>query len=305
MTTPARIRPPARARGKPRSDAPGGAQGGHQPARARLLAGGTEGNERLTVLTGLCLVVLLAALGVTIVAIGALLWLHLFLGLALIGPVVLKLASTGYRFARYYTRNRRYRIKGPPPPALRMLAPLVVVLTAVVFASGVALLLIGPKAGLRPSMFLIHKVSFIAWLVVTALHVLGHLPEILRFLRISHQLRLDLVTLRSTHPRDAVPVAPPVDRRLPGGAGRWLSLGTALLLGLVLAVALIPQFGTWTGHAGAAVVHHHHRLRSAARRPRAPVSAARRRSASVGQALTARRARPSSAGGTGAGSTSG
>ncbi|MGZ6624610.1 MAG: hypothetical protein ACXVE8_03320, partial [Solirubrobacteraceae bacterium] len=64
----------------------------------RLLGGGTEGNERLTVLTGALLIVLLAVLGITIVRIGQLLWLHLFLGLVLIGPVALKLASTGYRF---------------------------------------------------------------------------------------------------------------------------------------------------------------------------------------------------------------
>lgn len=43
--------------------------------------------------------------------------------------------------------------------------------------------------------------------------------------------------------------------RLPGGGGRRLSLGTATVLGLVLAVVLIPEFGIWTG---AHVVLHHH-----------------------------------------------
>jgi len=79
--------------------------------RRGLLAGGTEGNERLTVLTGLLLIVLLAVLGVTIIRIGQLLWLHLFLGLVLLGPVALKLGSTGYRFARYYTSDPAYREK--------------------------------------------------------------------------------------------------------------------------------------------------------------------------------------------------
>lgn len=214
-------------------------------------------------LTGLLLIVLLAALGVTIIQIGSLLWLHLFLGLLLIGPVVLKMASTGYRFARYYTHNRRYRVKGPPPPVLRMLAPLVVGLTVIVFVSGVVLLFIGPSSSLRSPVFLIHKVSFIAWIVFTALHVLGHLPEIFRFLRLSQDSRLELMALRSTRPRgSAAPVAPSGARQLPGGSGRWLSLGTALVLGVVLAVALIPQFGTWTGKAGAAAMHHHHQHRS-------------------------------------------
>ena len=58
---------------------------------------------------GALLFVLLAVLGVTILRIGQLMWLHLFLGLLLIGPLALKLASTGYRFARYYTGQPSYR----------------------------------------------------------------------------------------------------------------------------------------------------------------------------------------------------
>ena len=113
---------------------------------ARLTAGGTEGNERLTAATGVVLLVLLAALGVTILRIHPLLSEHMFLGVLLIGPVALKMGSTGYRFIRYYTAEPRYRRKGPPPLLLRLLAPLVVLSTVVVFASGVALLLIGPSS---------------------------------------------------------------------------------------------------------------------------------------------------------------
>ncbi len=64
------------------------------------LGGGPDGNEQLTAATGVVLIVLLAALGVTILRIGQLTWLHFFLGLLLIGPVMLKLASTGYRFTQ-------------------------------------------------------------------------------------------------------------------------------------------------------------------------------------------------------------
>jgi hypothetical protein len=221
---------PSRPRAARRAAAPEG-------VRRRLIAGGTEGNERLTVLAGLLLIVLLAALGITILNLGGLLWLHLFLGLLLIGPVALKMASTGYRFMRYYTRDRAYRIKGPPIAPLRLLAPLVVGLTVLVFASGVVLLFIGPDSSLRPDAFTVHKVSFILWIGATALHVLGHLPEVGRYLQTGGASRRALI---------------------PGGTGRWLSLGTALVLGLVLAVALIPDFSTWTGGAGAAVLHHHH-----------------------------------------------
>ena len=114
-------------------------------ARPSPTGGGTAGNERLTGMTGALLVVVLAAVGVTIVWIGQLLWLHLFLGLLVIGPVALKLLSTGYRFARYYTHSVPYRRRGPPHPLLRVLAALVVLSTLAVFATGVALLLLGPE----------------------------------------------------------------------------------------------------------------------------------------------------------------
>jgi hypothetical protein len=52
------------------------------------------------------LAALLAAEGVTVVDMGGLLSAHLVIGLVLIPVVVLKLASTGYRFARYHTHAR-------------------------------------------------------------------------------------------------------------------------------------------------------------------------------------------------------
>ena len=49
------------------------------------------------------LLVLLAIEGATIPWIRPLLSVHIFVGMLLLGPVALKLATTGYRFARYYT----------------------------------------------------------------------------------------------------------------------------------------------------------------------------------------------------------
>jgi hypothetical protein len=225
------------------------------PLRRRLLAGGTEGNERLTLITGWLLIVLLAVLGVTIVFIGQLLWLHLFLGMVLIGPVALKLASTGYRFARYYTANPPYRRKGPPAPALRALGPALVGLTVVVFATGVALLLIGPSSSSRDTLVLVHKVSFIGWIVVTAVHIAGHLPEIVRFNRISRQTRAEINMLRSRVPGFGGAADPPLTEPIPGGGGRWVSMAAAMLVGLAVGAAFIPQFGTWT--SARALLHHH------------------------------------------------
>ncbi len=196
---------------------------------SRLTAGGTTGNEQLTVLTGIVLLVLLAALGVTILRIHPLLNVHMFLGLLLIPPVALKMASTGYRFLRYYTADPGYRRKGPPPTMLRLIAPVVVVSTVVVFASGVALLLLGPSS--RGSLLAIHKVSFFIWLAFTGVHVLGHLPNLSRALDARRENPLVLGSSGD------------------GRAGRILSLGGALLAGIVLAILLLPEFGPWL-HAG-------------------------------------------------------
>ena len=206
------------------------------PGRLRLslTGGGTDGNEELTATTGVVLIVLLAVLGVTIVFIGQLIWLHLFLGLILIGPVGLKMASTGYRFARYYTRGPAYTEKGPPQLWLRLLAPLVVISTVVVFASGVVLLVDGPSA--RGTWLGVHKVSFFAWLAITALHVLGHLP------RLPRQLH-------------AVKAVEELGGLARGRAGRWILMAGSMLAGLVLALALIPHYGAWTVPG---VLHHHH-----------------------------------------------
>jgi hypothetical protein len=192
----------------------------------RSVAGGTDGNEELTALTGLVLLVLLAALGVTILRVRLLLDEHMFLGILLLGPVAVKLASTGYRFVRYYTHEPRYVRKGPPEIALRLVAPLVVASTVAVFATGVVLLLAGPSA--REPFQMLHKLSFIVWIVCMALHVLGHLPELPRSLRATSS----------------------ADRRAwddygAGRGSRVVLLASSLVLGTALAVAAIPLFAAW------------------------------------------------------------
>jgi hypothetical protein len=61
--------------------------------------GGVDGNERLTAAAAVVLVVLLAALGVTILSIRPLIWWHVLLGMLLIPPLLLKLGSTGWRLS--------------------------------------------------------------------------------------------------------------------------------------------------------------------------------------------------------------
>ncbi len=173
-------------------------------------AEGAEGNEQLTAMVAMVLLAVLAVLGVTILRIGQLIWLHLFLGMALLGPVAAKLGSTGYRFLRYYTGSRPYRLKGPPPPppVMRLIGPGVVISTVVVFLSGVLLLVDGPSS--RGQFLLLHKASFFVWLPFTALHVLGHLQGLGGTLRAA-----------GTAPAGGAS----------GSAGRWITLAGALVGG--------------------------------------------------------------------------
>jgi hypothetical protein len=62
----------------------------------------------------------------------------MFLGVLLIGPVLLKIASTGYRFVRYYTGSEGYVRKGPPAPIPRVLGPVVILTSLAVLGTGVA-----------------------------------------------------------------------------------------------------------------------------------------------------------------------
>ena len=183
---------------------------------------GTEGNEILTSATAVVLTGLLAAEGLTIVRMGGLVTAHMFIGLVLIPPVLLKLVSTGYRFARYYTGSRAYRAAGPPPLPLRLLAPVLVATTIAVFVTGVLLLVAGHKSG---TLLEIHKVSFIVWGVVFAVHFLAYVPRVVR------SLRVDWGAAR----REAVP-----------GAGlRGTLLAAAIGGGAALALSVLPAMNAW------------------------------------------------------------
>jgi hypothetical protein len=139
---------------------------------------GVEGNARLTGSNAALLIALLAVEGVTILSIRSLLGAHVFVGMLMIPPVVLKTGSTLYRFLRYYQGAPAYLRKGPPPWVLRLLGPFVVVLTAVVLASGVGLMLVAQPW--RGRLLFVHKASFVLWFGAMTIHVLGHLADTAR-----------------------------------------------------------------------------------------------------------------------------
>ena len=194
-----------------------------EPALTAKRRAGVEVNELLTSSAAALLVILLIAEGITILDMRGLLGPHMFIGLVLIGPIALKLASTGYRFARYYTSAPAYREKGPPPLLLRVLAPVLVASTAMIFATGVWLLLLGHRSD---QVLMLHKVAFFVWSGVFGVHFLAHLP------RAGRSLRTAWTTA-------------PAGPRNPGRGITALLLALSLCAGLVLALALLPHIGAW------------------------------------------------------------
>ncbi len=173
-----------------------------------------EANARLTATTGLILLVLLAAEGLTILAIHRLLALHEAIGLLLVPPVLLKVGTTLRRFLGYYSGAPDFRAAGPPPLLLRLVGPFTVLLTAIVLATGVELWLFGLRFG---SIWLTaHKASFVLWLGAMAIHVVGHIE------------RAPLLALRER-------LGPP----LPGRGRRQAWLAASLLAGAVLALGVL------------------------------------------------------------------
>ena len=191
------------------------------PARAW----GPPGNERLTTSIGLVLLVLLGIETLTTLALHSYLPEHIFLGLLLIPPVALKLASTGWRFFRYYTNSNPYRLEGPPRLLLRLLAPLLVLSTLTLFGSGVALIIVGHGGG---PLLQLHAVSFGVWGVLVAVHILAYLSRV---------LRVGLADWR----HNAAP-------RVTGARSRRAALLGALLAGVILALATYSAQDAWLDH---------------------------------------------------------
>ena len=133
---------------------------------------GVAANERLTAVTGAVLLVLAVGIGITVVRIVDLLPEHYLIGFFMVGPVALKMGSTGYRAAHYYLHDPGYRRAGPPPLALRLSAPLLVLATIAVFGTGTELWLFGDRFG--GWWFQAHVLSFLAWTATLGVHLLGH-----------------------------------------------------------------------------------------------------------------------------------
>ena len=190
---------------------------------------GVRQNARLTALTGSVLLVLLFVEGITVLQVGSLIVPHMVIGVALIAPVLLKLATTGWKIVRYYTRSPEYVREGPPPILRRLLAPVVMVTTVGLLGSGVALMLEGPNASSRWG--LLHKGFFVLWFGAMTLHVLFHLGRTARAVTVEYLTR---------HPE-----------ALPGRGVRLLALAGILVVGVGLGAWAMGYTEAWTHLFGA------------------------------------------------------
>jgi hypothetical protein len=203
-------RPWGRVSGHSSPGAPEAPEGSPAP----LVLDGAEGNERLTAMTGAVLLIGLAVECYTILRIGRL----------------LTAGSVLYRFVRYYTGSAPYRRKGPPALLLRVIGPIIMLLTACVFGSGIMLAVIGPSYGPPGGWLEVHRISFIAWAFFIVIHVLAYVPRVPRLLAAEARGGGSLLGLLG----------------LLGGRGTRLALLIAsLLAGLVIALLTVHLAGKW------------------------------------------------------------
>jgi hypothetical protein len=198
--------------------------------------GGPAGNARLTAWTGLLLLALYLVELVTLVSLRSMISVHILVGTLLVPLVLLKTATTGWRIAAYYLGSDVYRRAGPPPLILRILGPLIVLTGLAVLGSGLALIALGPAtftrigsiAGFSFDALTIHQASFVAWAVVTALHVLTRtVPAV--------QLAAGTTAKRE---------------KVSGSAGRGGAILVSTAAGVVVGVLVLHLSGDWTSGGG-------------------------------------------------------
>jgi hypothetical protein len=182
-------------------------------------------------------------LGTIVLGLQQFLSLHVFVGLVLIPPIVLKLASTGWRFTRYYAGNRAYRLRGAPRLLMRALAPLLVVATLVLFGSGIAMgVLHGQSLDVARRL---HGPASAMWVMLVGVHV--------------------LVYLRRALGRGREDIREPSRRSVRGARARTFALAAAIVAGMAVGVATLPVQHDWLhlprrhddGAAGLSRQRHH------------------------------------------------
>lgn len=183
-----------------------------------------DGNERLTAAVGMVLILLTGIeLATLLFGLHQFLSLHVFVGLVLVPLVLLKLGTTGWRFTRYYTRSAAYRLKGAPQLIMRLLAPILVASTVLLFGSGVAMgFLHGNSLSVARR---VHGPSSVVWMLLVGVHVLVY-------------LRRALVSTKED-------VDPASRAAVRGARARTLLLIAAIVAGVAVGVGTLPVQHHW------------------------------------------------------------
>jgi hypothetical protein len=194
--------------------------------------GGPAGNARLTAWTGAILFVLFIAELVTLLDVRGWISWHVALGVLLVPPALLKTASTGWRFLRYYTRGRPYVEAGPPIMPLRVLGPFVVLSTLGLLGTGLMLIALGAQRSrengvLGFSWVNIHQGFFIVCGIALGLHFLARAVPALMLVS----------GRRKEEPGSA--------RRVPGGIARLALIALTLAVAGVTTALVLPAASSW------------------------------------------------------------
>jgi hypothetical protein len=183
-------------------------------------------NERITAIAGAVLFVFIIIELLITANLHGLITEHIFVGVLLSGPLVVKMFSTGYRFFRYYTKSSDFVRKGPPNIILRLLAPFLVLSTVLVFISGFGLAF-GHDDGLFGK---IHSISVALWIPLTAVHAYAYIRKVPRLIGSDWNKQSKY--------------------QMPGRIARLGINIAGLMAGAIAAIVLLPLYASGWGHLG-------------------------------------------------------
>lgn len=196
----------------------------HQESYDKKKAYPVDRNERMTAIAGALLFVFILAELIITASLDGLTTEHIFVGILLSGPLVVKMFSTGYRFFRYYTKSAEFVRSGPPNIILRVLAPFLVLTTILVFISGYGL-----AFGHDDKLFgKIHATFVTLWIPLVAVHAYAYIRKVPALIARDW----------SSDPK----------RLVPGRNTRLAINFVGLLIGVITAIGLLPFYSKGWGH---------------------------------------------------------
>jgi hypothetical protein len=181
-----------------------------------------DGNSGLTGISASFVLPLFLFEVVTVVlGVKSVITLHVVIGLILLGPALLKLASVTYRMVSYYRGVGAYQQRGRPTIGLRLLGAALGVLFMLLMASGLVLI-VGPNGAHSPARAT-HVVTAYLVVLLLAVHLAIHFLPAVR------------LASKDMRPRTAVR----------GARSRWLVLLVSLAAGGALALFLGGRGSTY------------------------------------------------------------